>query len=86
MNTQQHEPAVRVSDTEVDVIVDVDIKQMEEDNLNDIEMDDHARKVMEERWGNPPNATKKGYRKTRPAWDIASDSSRHLTSPRRGSS
>ena len=57
--------AVQVGDAEVGVNVDIDLQQVEEsrvhDGPNNTEMNDHARRVMDERREQRKKATAKGY-------------------------
>jgi hypothetical protein len=60
--------AVRVGDAEIGANVDIDLHQVEEqsgvhDGPNNTEMNDHARRVMDERREQRKKATTKGYRK-----------------------
>ena len=72
MDTQRS-AAVRVGDAEVGVNVDINLQQVEEDSrahngANNTEMDDYARRVMQERREQRKKATVKGYRKGLACW------------------
>jgi hypothetical protein len=79
----QRSAAVRVGDAEVGVNVDINLQQVEEDSrahngANNTEMDDNARRVMEERREQRKKATVKGYRKGLACW-AAFCERRHFT-------
>ena len=81
MDTQRF-AAVRVGDVEVGVIIDIDLQQVEEDSrvydgANKTEMDDHARKEMDERRAGRKKAIK-GYRTGLACW-AAFCERRHFT-------
>jgi hypothetical protein len=82
MDTQRS-AAVRVGDAEVGVNVDINLQQVEEDSrahngANNTEMDDYARRVMQERREQRKKATVKGYRKGLACW-AAFCERRHFT-------
>src|ERR1700735_2742551 len=82
MDTQRF-AAVRVGDVEVGVIIDIDLQQVEEDSrvydgANKTEMDDHARKAMDQRRAGRKKATIKGYRTGLACW-AAFCERRHFT-------
>jgi Centromere DNA-binding protein complex CBF3 subunit, domain 2/Transcriptional activator of glycolytic enzymes len=73
MASQRFGPAVRVGDDEIDITVDIDVQRVEEDSRvargsNEAEMDEVARRVMEEQRKLRPKATIKGYRKGLACW------------------
>ena len=59
--------AVQVDDTDIDVIIDVDLKQVEEDSIitqkNEVDMKDAACVMIAQQREVRPKRTLKGYRK-----------------------